>query len=59
MAHDACMLAHLPNTAWQYLRGEEMRGFWTWVRSDRPTGKGQAARKKAVERLLSFLDALE
>lgn len=45
--------------SWQYLRSEEMGDFWGWLRSDRPAGRGQAARKKALERLLSFLDTLE
>ena len=45
--------------SWQYLRSEEMGDFWGWLRSDRPAGRGQAARKKTLERLLSFLDTLE
>jgi hypothetical protein len=53
------LMADARGGGWQCLRGPEMRGFWAWLRADRPTGKGQAARKKAVERLLSFHETLE
>ena len=43
----------------QHLRGKELAGFWGWLRGERPSGKGQAARKKSLDRLLSFLETLE
>jgi len=46
-------------TAGEHLRGKNLEHYWAWLRNEKPTGKGAAARKKAVEKLLSFLDSLE
>ena len=49
----------LPRSVGQQLRGTEMAGFWSWLRSDQPKGRGAASKKKSVDRLQSFVDALE
>ena len=49
----------LPRSVGQQLRGTEMAGFWSWLRSDQPKGRGAAAKKKSIDRLQSFVDALE